>query len=44
MQPYLEEVEGLPEEINEWYNYEEEAKENQTNLWQYGGAGDSEDD
>jgi endonuclease YncB( thermonuclease family) len=43
MQPYLEEEEEeLPEEINEWYNYEEEARENQTKIWLYGGAGDSD--
>lgn len=35
----------LPEEINEWYDYEEEAKENQLKMWQYGGqAGDSDYD
>jgi endonuclease YncB( thermonuclease family) len=30
--------EDLPEEVNEWYNFEEEARDNQTGIWQYGGA------
>lgn len=26
-----------PEDINEWFNYEEEAREEQVGIWQYGG-------
>ena len=41
----LDEEEDLPEEINEWYNLEEDAREKQLNIWQYGGAtGDSDSD
>ena len=39
-----EDDETLPEEINEWYSYEEEAKELQLKIWEYGGAGGDESD
>ena len=37
------EEDDAADEINDWYNYEEEAKENQLKIWEYGGAGDDSD-
>jgi len=34
----------LPEEINDWFDIEEEVKESQIKIWQYGGAYEDEDD
>ena len=31
------EDEEVPEEVNKWFTIEEEARENQTGIWQYGG-------
>jgi hypothetical protein len=30
-------------EVNKWFDIEEELKENQVKIWQYGGAGDSDE-
>ena len=35
---FTDEDEDLPEEINEWFDIEEEVKESQIKRWQYGGA------
>ena len=35
--------EDVPAEVNDWYNYEEEAKEAQLKIWEYGGAGSDSD-
>ena len=33
-----DEDEEVPQEVNEWYTFEEVARDNQTGIWQYGGA------
>lgn len=30
--------EDFPKEVDEWYTVEEIARDNQTGIWQYGGA------
>lgn len=35
--------EDVPEEVNDWYSWEEEARDNQVKIWQYGGAADDSD-
>lgn len=40
----FEEEDELPEEVNEWYDFEEEAKEKQIKIWQYGTTADEDDD
>lgn len=30
--------EDFPKEVDEWYTTEEIARDNQTGIWQYGGA------
>ena len=30
--------EGYPDEINAWFKFEEDARENQIGIWQFGGA------
>lgn len=44
MQRFDEETEDCPEEINDWFNFEEEAKEQQLKIWQYGENFDDEND
>lgn len=44
MKKYDEDDETLPEEINEWYDFEEEAKEQQIKIWQYGNNADDDSD
>jgi endonuclease YncB( thermonuclease family) len=43
MQKYIEEADELPAEVNDWFDIEEEVKEKQLNIWQYGGAGSDSD-
>ena len=38
------EDEEYPEEVNGWFKFEEEAREEATGLWQFGGANDLDDD
>jgi len=38
------ENEDYPEEINEWFKVEEDVREQQIGIWQYGGAFDDEND
>ena len=38
LRKFNDEDEDLPEEINEWFDIEEEVKESQIKIWQYGGA------
>ena len=40
---YLDEEEDLPEEINSWYDLEDEAKSQQLKIWEFGGAGEDSD-
>lgn len=35
--------EELPSEITSWYDVQENAREEQIGVWQYGGAGDDSD-
>ena len=35
--------EELPAEIASWYDVQENAREDQIGVWQYGGAGDDSD-
>ena len=44
MQKFDEYNEEYPEEINDWFSYEEDAKEAQIKIWQYGGADGDESD
>jgi hypothetical protein len=44
MQKFDEENDEIPEEINDWFSFEEEAKENNLKIWQYGGADGYESD
>lgn len=39
----LEEEENVPDEINDWYSFEEEARDHQIKIWQYGDAGEDSD-
>jgi len=39
----LDDSDDLPEEINDWYDIEEEVKESQIKIWQYGGAHEDDD-
>ena len=32
----------IPDEVNDWYKIEEDAKEQQLKIWEYGGAVDSD--
>jgi hypothetical protein len=43
MQKFDEEADELPVEVNDWFDIEEEVKEKQLNIWQYGGAGSDSD-
>lgn len=43
MRKYDEDDDTLPEEINEWYDFEEEAREQQIKIWQYGTTADDSD-
>lgn len=43
LQKFEEDAEDLPEEINDWFDIEEEVKESQIKIWQYGGTGDESD-
>ena len=43
MQHLDEDDPNIPEEINDWYDYEEEAREKQLKIWEYGGAGGDSD-
>jgi endonuclease YncB( thermonuclease family) len=36
--------EEIPDEVNKWYDIEEQARENQIGIWEYGGdIGDESD-
>jgi endonuclease YncB( thermonuclease family) len=36
--------EEIPDEVNKWYEIEEQARENQIGIWEYGGdIGDESD-
>jgi hypothetical protein len=44
LQKFDEEAQdSLPEEINDWFDIEEDLREAQIKIWQYGGAGDDSD-
>lgn len=38
----FEEDDEAPEEINDWFDIEEEQRELQNKIWQYGGADDDD--
>ena len=39
-----EEGQDWPEEVNDWFTFEEEAKEQQLKIWQYGEGGFDDDE
>ena len=43
MKPDVDEDEANAE-VHKWYEIQEELKESQVKIWQYGGAGDSDND
>lgn len=43
MQKFDEDNDDYPEEINDWFDIEEEQRDLQNKIWQYGGAQDDED-
>lgn len=43
LQKFDEDKDEYPEEINDWFDIEEEQRELQGKIWQYGGAQEDED-
>ena len=44
IQKLEEDDEDYPEEINNWFDIEEDVKDQQIGVWQYGGALDEDDE
>lgn len=44
IQKFDEENDEYPEEINDWFNIEEDVKDKSLGIWQYGGAVDDDED